>query len=249
MRYVLDCRRFRLASYCRRPRPAAGRRIRYPLGASEVKLFPVAPSPANIARVGDAVGVRLLTFFYADQATVTQRFAAQGLPVPEFGRVTSHAGASAAALVQDPDGEWVELVVIPGASADTLRRFEIGITVSDLAASRAFYGELDGLAPQPPVRDELLGTVKNRFEHGNTTINLWSFGADLPKDAATAGIQYIVWDVAVIDAVVQERGAAIDRPLSAPGQMRTLWLSDPDGVSNSIPAISSPTTTRRSVSN
>ena len=32
--------------------------------------------------------------------------------------------------------------------------------------------------------------------------------------------------------VVQERGAAIDRPLSAPGQMRTLWLSDPDGVSN-----------------
>ena len=216
------------------PETAAGggQMIRYPVGASEVKLFPVAPSPANTARVADAVGVRLLTFFYADEAAITQRFGAHGFPAPKFGRATSHAGASAAALVQDPDGEWVELVVIPGASADTLIRFEIGITVSDLAASRAFYGELMGLAPQPPVRDELLGTVKHPFKHGNTTINLWSFGADLPKDSATGGIQYIVWNVAAIDAVVQERGAAIDRPLSAPGQMRTLWLSDPDGVSN-----------------
>ena len=216
------------------PETAAGggQMIRYPVGASEVKLFPVAPSPANAARVADAVGVRLLTFFYPDEAAVTQRFTAHGFPAPKFERATSHAGASAAALVQDPDGEWVELVVIPGASADTLIRFEIGITVSDLAASRAFYGELMGLAPQPPVRDELLGTVKHPFKHGNTTINLWSFGADLPKDSATGGIQYIVWNVAAIDAVVQERGAAIDRPLSAPGQMRTLWLSDPDGVSN-----------------
>jgi hypothetical protein len=31
---------------------------------------------------------------------------------------------------------------------------------------------------------------------------------------------------------VRERGAKVDRPLSAPGQMRTLWLVDPDGVSN-----------------
>jgi hypothetical protein len=64
------------------------------------------------------------------------------------------------------------------------------------------------------------------------TINLWSFGTDLPSDAETGGMQYIVWNVAAIDAVVRERGATIDRPLSQPGQMRTLWLKDPDGVSN-----------------
>lgn len=210
----------------------AGQMIRYPVGMSEVKLFPVAPSPANTARLSEAVGVRLLTFFYADEAAVAQRFAAHGFPAPEFQRATSHAGASAAALVQDPDGEWVELVVIPGAAADALARFEIGITVSDLAASRAFYGELMGLAAQPAVRDEVLGVVKHPFTHGDTTINLWSFGANLPKDSAAAGMQYIVWNVAAIDALVRERGAAIDRPLSAPGQMRTLWLTDPDGVSN-----------------
>jgi catechol 2,3-dioxygenase-like lactoylglutathione lyase family enzyme len=216
------------------PETAAGggQMIRYPVGASEVKLFPVAPSAPSTEGLGQAVGVRLLTFFYADEASVTRRFTARGWAPPSFERETSHAGASGAALVQDPDGEWVELVVIPGASAETLARFEIGITASDLAASRAFYGEVMGLRAEPPVRDELLGIVKHPFKHGSTTINLWSFGADLPSDSATGGIQYIVWNVAAIDAVVRELGAKIDRPLAAPGQMRTLWLTDPDGVSN-----------------
>ena len=209
-----------------------GQMIRYPLGLSEVKLFPVMPSPANTAAVDAAIGVRLLTFFYADQAALTQRFVARGLVAPRFAAGTSHVGAAAAALVQDPDGEWVELVIVPGASAATLARFEIGITVADLTASRAFYGGVLGLDEQPPVRDELLRTTKHAFTHGAATINLWSFGADLPKDTQTGGMQYIVWNVAGIDAVVQQRGARIDRPLSAPGQMRTLWLFDPDGVSN-----------------
>ena len=65
-----------------------------------------------------------------------------------------------------------------------------------------------GPSPQPPVRDELLGTVKHPFKHGSTTVNLWSFGAELPKDPRLAGIQYIVWNVAAIDAVVQQRGVA-----------------------------------------
>ena len=120
-----------------------------------------------------------------------------------------------------------------GRYGGSLSRFEIGITVSDLAASRAFYGDVMGLAPQAPVRDELIGGVKHPFTHGTTTINLWSFGrSGLPRDSETAGMQYIVWNVVGIDAVVRERGAPVDRPLSQPGQMRTLWIVDPDGVSN-----------------
>ncbi len=209
-----------------------GQMIRYPVGSSEVKLFPVAPSPANTAGLTEATGVRLLTFFFADEAAVAQRFAAHGLAAPQFKRLSSRPGATAAALVQDPDGEWVELVVLPNASAEALARFEIGIAVADLAASRTFYGEVMGLTSQPAVRDELLGVVRQPFTHGATTINLWEAGAGVPKDSATGGMQYIVWNVAAIDGVVRERGATIDRPLSAPGQMRTLWLNDPDGVSN-----------------
>lgn len=209
-----------------------GQMIRYPLGGSEVKLFPVAPSAANTAGIAEAAGVRVLTFFYADEAALTQRVTAHGLPAPRFGPTKAHAGATKAALVQDPDGEWVELVIVPGATAQQLARFEIGITVNDLAASRAFYGELMGLTPQPPVRDDLFGATKYPFTHGDTTINLWSYGTGLPSDSQTGGLQYIVWNVAAIDEVVRERGAPIDRPLSAPGPMRTLWIVDPDGVSN-----------------
>jgi catechol 2,3-dioxygenase-like lactoylglutathione lyase family enzyme len=206
--------------------------IRYPVGRSEVKLFPVAPSPANTAGVADATGVRVLTFFFADEAALTQRFAAHGYAPPTFSTATSHGGATAAALVRDPDGEWVELVIVPGASAETLARFEIGLNVADLDASRAFYRDLMGFAERPPVFDGVLGATKHAFTHGALTINLWSFGGDLPSDAQTGGMQYIVWNVAAIDVVARERGAAVDRPLSAPGQMRTLWLKDPDGVSN-----------------
>jgi catechol 2,3-dioxygenase-like lactoylglutathione lyase family enzyme len=210
----------------------AGQMIRYPVGRSEVKLFPVAPSPVNSARVADALGVRVLTFFFADRDALLERFAAHAYAPPEFRSIASRPGATAAALAQDPDGEWVELVIVPGASPETLRRFEIGLTVADLAASRAFYGGLLGLTEQPPVHDELLDTARYAFVHGATTINLWSFGAGLAKDVETAGMQYIVWNVAAIDGVVRERGAHVDRPLSAPGQMRTLWIDDPDGVSN-----------------
>ncbi len=205
--------------------------IRYPVGSSEVKLFPVAPSPANTAVVSAATGVRVLTFFFADQAALVQRFAKYGLEPPDF-RPTSHRGASGAGLTQDPDGEWVELVIVPNASAAELGRFEIGITAADLDASRAFYRDFMGLEEHAPVRDELLGTARYRYTHGATTINLWSFGPGLPQDSQTGGMQYIVWNVARVNEVAQARGAPIDRPLSAAGQMRTVWLTDPDGVSN-----------------
>lgn len=206
----------------------AGRMIRYPLGGSEVKLFPVAPSAANTAAVGEAIGLRLLTFFYADRADVTRRFVEHGYPAPEF----RDFGGNLRALVQDPDGEWVELAIVPDARPEDLARFEIGIAVGDLDASRAFYRDLMGLDEQPPVRDELLGAVRHAYTHRATTINLWAVDDGLPKDVETGGIQYIVWDVAGLNDVAVARGAAIDRPLSEPGTMRTVWLTDPDGVSN-----------------
>lgn len=215
------------------PSTAAGGNamIRYPVGLSEVKLFPSPPSASNTATVRGAIGVRLVTFFFADQAALARRFALHGLEPPDF-LPTNRPDAASAALTQDPDGEWVELVIVPNATPEQLQRFEIGLTVGDLDASRAFYRDLVGFDEQAPVRDELLGTTRYSFRHGTTTINLWSFGPSLPKDTEDAGMQYIVWDVAGVDAVARARNAKIDRPLSAPGPMRTIWLEDPDGVSN-----------------
>jgi catechol 2,3-dioxygenase-like lactoylglutathione lyase family enzyme len=215
------------------PSTAAGGNamIRYPVGLSEVKLFPSPPSAPNTATVRAAIGVRLLTFFFKDQAALAQRFAQHGLEPPDF-LPTKRPGATGAGLTQDPDGEWVELVIVPNATPEQLQRFEIGLTVADLDASRAFYRDLLGLEEHAPMQDDLLGTTRYAYTHGTTTINLWSFGGSLPKDTEDAGMQYIVWNVAGVDAVAQARKAKIDRPLSAPGPMRTIWLDDPDGVSN-----------------
>src|SRR5262245_39802082 len=204
--------------------------IRYPLGHSEVKLFPVAQ--ANNGRalpVQKAIGIRLLTFFYSDEAALASRFKQHGYPVPQFQR-RDNTGTRAA-LVQDPDGQWCELVILPDANHERLNRFEIGITVAYFEKSRAFYRDFLGLQ-ESEMRDELLSAGGYSYRHGDVTIRIWSFGSTLPRDTDTAGIQYITWDVEKVDTIAKARGAKIDRPLSAPGSPRTVWFVDPDGVSN-----------------
>jgi catechol 2,3-dioxygenase-like lactoylglutathione lyase family enzyme len=212
--------------------PGGGQMIRYPLGASEVKLFPTEMAAPNTAPAGDVAGMRLLTFFYADEAALTKRFAAGGVAAPRFQPATGHRGATRAALVQDPAGHWVELVIVPGASPDALARFEIGLAVADPERSRGFYRDLMGMEALEPLQNALLGATLDGFRHGSVTLRLWKAKAGAPHDSQTGGMQYIVWNVAGVNDVAVSRGATIDRPLSAPGQMRTIWLLDPDGVSN-----------------
>jgi catechol 2,3-dioxygenase-like lactoylglutathione lyase family enzyme len=212
--------------------PGGGQMIRYPVGASEVKLFPTDAAVPNTAPVGDVRGVRLLTFFYADEAALVKRFADRGLTTPRFQPSTAHRGSARAALVQDPAGHWVELVIMPGASPDALARFEIGLAVADLARSRDFYRDLMGLEVLEPLQNPLLGATMHGFGHGSVTLRLWAARAGAVTDEQTGGMQYIVWNVAGVNDVATSRGAKIDRPLSAPGQMRTVWLFDPDGISN-----------------
>jgi catechol 2,3-dioxygenase-like lactoylglutathione lyase family enzyme len=212
--------------------PGGGQMIRYPVGASEVKLFPTPGAAANAAPAGDVAGVRLVTLFYADDGVVTKRFLDKGLTPPAFQAASARPGAARAALVQDPAGHWVELVIVPGASADALARFEIGLAVTDPDRSRAFYRDLMGLEPLPALRHPLLGATMDGFRHGSVTIRLWPVKAGGPVDKDTGGMQYIVWNVSGVNDVAVARKAIIDRPLSAPGGMRTVWLLDPDGVSN-----------------
>ena len=83
------------------------------------------------------------------------------------------------------------------------------------------------------MKHPLLGTTKYSYRHGDQVISLFSFGANVPKDLSTAGVQYVTWDVAGVDAVAKARNATIDRPLSEAGRFpRTVWLFDPDGITN-----------------
>jgi catechol 2,3-dioxygenase-like lactoylglutathione lyase family enzyme len=204
---------------------------RFQAGGSELKLTGrVDRRTYHPGGVRDATGVRLLTLFFADEAPLVERFRAHGLATPEFRPV---AGSNRKiALVNDPDGQPVELVVVPGATAEVLAQIEVGVTVSDLERSRAFYRDFVGLEELPPVADPMFGTTKHPYRHGTTTINLRSFG-DLPHDTGTGGIQYVVSDVDVVAKLAESERVTIDQPLSgSAGSLRTIWLDDPDGITN-----------------
>ena len=118
-------------------------------------------------------GLRVFTFFYPDEAA---------LPRVSFSTVIRHRpfgqgrGGKRTAMVLDPANQWVELVVVPGASQEVYDSIELGMTVSDLEKSRAFYREFVGLDELPPVEDPVLGVDRYPYRHGTTTVTVWSFG-------------------------------------------------------------------------
>src|SRR5690606_8199865 len=85
---------------------------RFRAGKSEVKLTRRVPDRTYVpGNVDEATGLRLLTFFYPEQDAVVQRFVENGYPAPQFEKVPGTDRLSA--LVLDPDGHAVELVVAP----------------------------------------------------------------------------------------------------------------------------------------
>jgi len=205
----------------------------FQVGEAVVKLTGVVPNRKyQKGKVPEATGVRLLTFFFPDQKELMERFKEQDLPAPIFRPVAGSDRSSA--LVQDPDGQWVELVVVPDAPASTYNQIEIGLVVSDMETSRKFYREFVGLEELPSVEDAVFNTRKYLFRHGATLVSLRSFGEGLPADTGSGGIQYVVSDVKAVDALAKARKVTIDQPLNIMQgyALQTIWIDDPDGITN-----------------
>ena len=211
--------------------PGGGQMMLFQIGSGQVKLqYTAAAGEYKSGAVRDVTGLRVFTFFYPDEAAVTARFVQHGYPAPAFrpGR-----GGKRMAMVLDPADQWVELVVSPGASQDVYDSIDLGLTVSDLEKSRAFYREFVGLDELAPVEDPILGTTRYPYRHGTTTVTVWSFGKGLPANTRSAGIQYVVSDVEAVDGKAKAQSVKIDTPLgNFSAGLRTIWLSDPDGITN-----------------
>jgi catechol 2,3-dioxygenase-like lactoylglutathione lyase family enzyme len=181
--------------------------------------------------INDATGIRLYTLTFPDEAALVARFKAAGYPAPAFKDI---GGGRRAALVNDPGGFNLELVIDPKASPQTTAGVEVGINVSDIAKSRAFYRDFVGLEELPPVKDAFLGVTKYPFRHGETTIDLWSVGEGLPADTGSAGIQYVISNIDAVNAAAMAQHVTVETPLGGvPGfNIRTVWLNDPDGVTD-----------------
>ena len=211
--------------------PGGGQMMLFQIGSGQVKLqYTAAAGEYKSGAVREVTGLRVFTFFYPDEAAVTARFVQHGYPAPSFGPAR---GGKRAAMVLDPASQWVELVVAPGASQEVYDSIDLGLTVSELEKSRAFYREFVGLDELPPVEDPVLGTTRYPYRHGTTTVTVWSFGKGLPANTRSAGIQYVVSDVEAVDAKAKAQNVKIDTPLgNFSAGLRTIWLSDPDGITN-----------------
>ena len=210
--------------------PGGGSMILFQIGSGQVKLQ-ATPAASEYASgpIREVSGLRVFTFFFPDEQAVTARFAQHGYPAPQFQATPSGRRA----MVQDPEKQWVELVVMPGASQSVYDSMEVGLTVTDLEKSRAFYRDFVGLDELPAVKDTLLGVTKYPFRHGTTTVNVWSFGPTPRANTRTAGIQYVISDVEAVDAKAKAQAVKIDTPLgNFSAGLRTIWLSDPDGITN-----------------
>ena len=206
----------------------------FKVGTGQIKLA----SGLNAGReyhpggaLNDTTGIRLITLYFPDEAALAKSFRDHGYPAPEFKDI---GGGRRAALVNDPGGFRVELVVVPGAGAETYGKVDVGINASDLSRSETFYRDFVGLEQLPPEKDAFLGVTKHPFRHGTTTIDLWSVGKGLPKDTGSAGVQYVTSNVEAIDALAKQRHVAVETPLGGvPGfNVVTVWLNDPDGVTD-----------------
>jgi catechol 2,3-dioxygenase-like lactoylglutathione lyase family enzyme len=179
--------------------------------------------------IGDATGIRIYTLTYPDEAQVKARFKAAGYPEPGFKDI---GGGKKEAVVKDPAGFHIGLVIAPGAQTDGV---EAGVNVSNLERSRAFYRDFEGLEELPPVKDPILGVTKYPFRHGQTTVSLFQIGRNLPADTGSAGIQYIISNIDAMNARALAEHVTVETPLGGlkgfPG-LKTVWLNDPDGVTN-----------------
>src|SRR6187399_123532 len=177
-------------------------------------------------------GIRFFVLTYPDYRVVQQRFAAAGFAEPEF---VARGDGIRQALVSDPGGFQIVILARPGAKDHSDDGVGVGINVSDLDRSRAFYREFVGLDELAAVDAPLLGTTLYPYRHKETTLLLYHLGDNQHPDNGSAGIQYVVRDSPMVDAKAKHRGGiAVETPLNklAGFDLVTVWLSDPDGVTN-----------------
>lgn len=181
--------------------------------------------------IAGGTGIRFFLLTYPDYRAVQQRFADAGFPVPEF---VARGDGTRQATVTDPGGFPIVIVTRPGVKDHSDDGVGVGINVSDLERSRAFYRDFVGLDELPTVEAPILGTTLHPYRHQETTLLLYHLGDNRHPDNGSAGIQYVVSDSPMANAKAQARGIAVETPLNklAGFDLITVWLNDPDGVTN-----------------
>lgn len=170
-------------------------------GDQAIAFRPAAESRRSTARgLYDAIGLRVIALFVPDLDVLCDRLEAAGRRVATGvdlpGRLTVR-------FARDPDGNTLELIGLEGGACPT-SPMQIGLTVRDAAASRAFYADTMGLPTQRPAPISK-GVTRYGFDVGGATLKLWQPLGDtaaLPRPApGCIGIESVCMRVVGDDAM------------------------------------------------
>ncbi len=202
---------------------------RFQAGAQELKLTRRVGNRSYVSGgVRGATGLRLLTFFFADEAALCE-LCRQGLPIPEFATLGAER-----ALGIDPDGQQVELVIVPGATAEQLARIEVG------SHRRGSRGEPCFLPHFRGARGAAAPSTTRFSTRASIRIVTARRRSACAASVRPSRRQRQRWNSVrglrrgIVDALAKGRHVTIDQPLSGfrGFDLRTVWLADPDGVTN-----------------
>ena len=216
---------------------------RFKVGTHEIKLIPGLDSTKKrVGGISTGIGFRMVNYPIADLEAFKARLESHGYPEP---RINSMPGSTYRyGMLQDPDGNQVEFFFHEGEGPEGWQdSIQIALTVSDVEASREFYGKVLGMTEVPPV--PMPGGDRNvyLFQVGPTLIKFWSFGDELPNHAGrhqeaygNRYIQYFTKDIRATHEFVKKRGATIELPPTAVGSMpvEIMFVADPDGIINEM---------------
>lgn len=217
---------------------------RFRVGTHEIKLIPgLETTEKRQGGVANAIGLRMVNYPILDIEAFKARLREHGYPEPT---INAMPGSSYRfGMLKDPDGNQVEFYFYDGEGPAGWRdSIQIALTVSDIEASRKFYGETLGMDELPPV--DMPGGDRKvyLFRNGPTLIKFWSYGGQLPNHAGRhldaygyRYIQYATQDIRATYDFVRERGATIDLPPTAVVEdmpVEIIFVADPDGIINEM---------------
>ncbi len=199
---------------------------RFKVGAGAIEIVaPAKPAATYQEEMHLAVGIRGIALYLSDADGIIERLAKHGRPALNF---VGAKGNVRVGRTKDPDGNWVELVLMPGAPAEKLNQMAIILMVGDEARSREFYGKTLGLADAQPHGKPETGLLY-AYTAGGSTILVRGIG-DKPNHAGapeeTVGYRAMTFPVhepAAVERMLRARGVKI--VASAP----MLTAVDPDG--------------------
>jgi catechol 2,3-dioxygenase-like lactoylglutathione lyase family enzyme len=201
----------------------------YQAGEGTIDLV-AAPKPLQAyPGIEGGIGISGIALYLTDADRFANRMHDHCLPEPHF---MSARPEVKVARVNDPDGNWVELIFLQAPQ----NQMAIILQVADEAKSREFYGKTLGMPGAPPHGKPETGLLYAYTAGGSTVLVRGARkGATVHTGPITAfaGLRSIRFPVKDVDALARSlKDSAVSIPV-APHDgshgSRTMFVADPDG--------------------